>query len=78
VRGDRRELIVHNPKETEEISRLLEQRGRKGQNEEEEKENRRSVENRVPVEAEYTFSSAAGRYSKVSGKGKSEEVFVID
>jgi hypothetical protein len=58
VRGDRRELIVYTPKEPEEIGKLLEKRGRIGENEEEKRENRKIVENGVPVEAEYTFCSA--------------------
>jgi hypothetical protein len=69
VFSDRRELIVHTPKEPEEIGKLLEKRGRIGENEEEERENRRSVENGVSVEAEYTFCSAVGRFSKISKEG---------
>jgi hypothetical protein len=66
VRGDRRELIVYTPREPEEIGKLLAKRGRIGENEDEERENRKSVENGVSVEAEYKFSSAIGRYSKIA------------
>jgi hypothetical protein len=66
VRGDRRELIVYAPRETEEISKLLEKRGRTGENEDEERESRKSTENGVSVEAEYTFSSAISRFTKTA------------
>jgi hypothetical protein len=66
IRGERREIKVSVPTEPEEIGRIMENRRKVGDILEEERQSRKSSENGVSIEGEYTFSMAISRYSKVA------------
>jgi hypothetical protein len=57
----RREVIIYLPQVLK--GRVMEERGKMGEKENEEKEQRLRKEIGTSVEAEYTFGFAVGRYS---------------
>jgi hypothetical protein len=67
IRGERVELTTVTLVPSEEIGKIMRSRtGREG--EEEDKEMRESMENGIPVGAEFTFTQAVGRFTSGAEK----------
>jgi hypothetical protein len=77
IRGDRREIQQYLPSAPEVVRKLLEKRERNMREDEEERLVRITNENGVNIEAEFSFSTAVGRFTRVAkeeGRYRGKEV----
>ena len=68
LRGERKEVELRCLQPVKEIKKILESKGRYGEDEEYEQERRSSFVRGVSVEAEYSFTNAVGKFTKEAVK----------
>ena len=68
VRGDRKEVIIRHLMPSEEIGKMMQEKGKESEEESEEAVKRKSFERGPSVESEFTFTKAVTGYSKLAIK----------
>ena len=68
VRGEKKEVMLRSLQPAKEIRKLLESKGRFGEEEEYEQKRRSSFERGVSVEAEFAFTNAVSKYTREAVK----------
>ena len=68
MRGERKEVVLRHLVPSEEIGKMLREKGKDAEEDVEEAERRGSFEKGPSVEAEFAFTRAVGAYSRVAVK----------
>ena len=77
VRGEKKEVMLQSLQPAKEIRKLLESKGRFGEEEEYEQKRRSSFERGVSVEAEFAFTNAVSKYTREAVKDGSYKGIVV-
>ena len=77
IRGEKKEVMLRSLRPVKEIRKLLESKGKFGEEEEYEQKRRSSFERGVSVEAEFAFTNAVSRYTREAVKEGSYNGIVV-
>ena len=77
VRGEKKEVVLRSLQPVKEIRKLLESKGKFGEEEEYEQKKRSSFERGVSVEAEFAFTNAVSKYTREAVKEGSYKGIVV-